>query len=278
MRRQQTIAAPIELSGIGMHTGCQVRMRLVPWERGDILFRRIDLDGLDFEIDARGMVCRNSTVLLKGEHRIHTLEHLLAALYVYGIDSVLVELDGEEIPILDGSAMDLVRALDETGTRPLPGQTKILRLREKLRVEEGEAWVSAAPCNSFEIAYTIAFDHPLIGTQQLCLEIDPVTFREEIAPSRTFGFLKDVPGLYARELALGGSFANALVLDEKEVINGPLRFPDEFVRHKILDIIGDFSLLRHPVFARLEAHKAGHSLHLKAVRHILENPGLWVLE
>jgi UDP-3-O-[3-hydroxymyristoyl] N-acetylglucosamine deacetylase len=261
-----------------MHTGRQVHMRLAPREHGDILFRRTDLDGLEFEIDPRAMICRNSMVLLKGDQRIHTLEHLLATLYVYGIDSVLVELDAEEIPILDGSALALAQALEEAGTRPLPGKIEALKIQEKLVVEAGEARISVGPWDSFEIDYTIVFDHPLIGAQRLGLEIDPDAFKGEIAPARTFGFLKDVPELYARDLAQGGSFDNAVILDEKSVINGPLRFPDEFVRHKILDILGDFSLLGHPLFARVEAYKAGHSLHLKTVRYILEHPDVWILE
>lgn len=253
-------------------------MRLVPREQGDILFRRADLDGLEFGVDPQEISCRNSSILLRGKHRICTLEHLLAALYAYKIDSVLVELDGEEIPILDGSALPWVQALDKVGKRPLPGRIKTIRVLESLVVKEKDAWISVSPHESLEVTCTIDFDHPLIGIQKLCLDIDPPSFRREVAPARTFGFLKDVPELHARNLALGGSTSNALVLDDSNLINGPLRFPDEFVRHKILDLIGDFSLLGYPIQAKLEAYKAGHSLHLKAVRHILDHPELWLLE
>lgn len=278
MRQQQTIAAPIEMSGIGIHTGKPVHLSLLPRDQGDILFRRTDLDGLEFVVDPQEIACRNSSILLKGEHQIYTLEHLLAAFYAYEIDSVLVELDGEEIPILDGSALLWVQALDRAGKRPLSGAIKTIRVLESLLVEEKEAWVSVSPHESFEVTYTIDFDHPLIGIQKLSLEVEPPGFRREVAPARTFGFLRDVPELHARHLAMGGSTSNALVLDDSSLINGPLRFPDEFVRHKILDLIGDFSLLGFPIQAKLEAFKAGHSLHLKAVRHILDHPELWLLE
>ncbi len=171
-----------------------------------------------------------------------------------------------------------LRPWNAAGKRALSKTKKSLKIQERLVVEEGDAWISISPHGSFEASYTIDFAHPLVGVQTLSVEVDPPSFRKNIAPSRTFGFLKDVPELYARDLALGGSISNALILDDDSLINGPLRFPDEFVRHKILDLIGDFSFLGYPLEARVEAYKAGHKLHLKGVRHILDNPDSWSLE
>lgn len=249
---------------------------MIPHEGGEILFRRSDLDNLEFEIDVHSIIARNSTVLVQNDHRITTIEHLLAALLALEIDSLVIELDGEEVPIMDGSARVYTDAILDCGTRSLPQKMKILQIGKSFRLHDQDAHITVAPHSGFKISYSIEFDHPAIQTQELSLNIDKDSFSQEIAPARTFGFLKDVPDLRARQLALGGSLENALVLDDTRVINGPLRFPDEFVRHKILDLIGDLSVLGKYVCGHFKAHKAGHKLHLRAVRFLLENPDFWI--
>jgi len=277
MRNKQTIAREAALSGTGIHSGSQVRLRILPSTAGGIVFHRTDLDGLEFRIEPDKMAARNSTNLIRDGHRILTIEHLLASLYAFDIDCVDIELDGEEIPILDGSARPFVEALEGAGLKKLDSQRETIRIRESFSIEEGDSWIRVTPADSLEISYRIEFDHPAVGVQEMSLEINRETFASGIAPARTFGFLKDVPELRARQLALGGSLDNALVLDEKKLINGPLRFPDEFVRHKILDLVGDLSLLGRPVQGRFTAHRAGHGLHLRTVCHLLDNPPLWTI-
>jgi UDP-3-O-[3-hydroxymyristoyl] N-acetylglucosamine deacetylase len=276
MRNKQTIAREVTLSGTGIHSGTPVTMCLLPSTIGEIAFRRTDLDGLEFRIEPEKLTARNSTNLIRGEHRILTLEHLMAALYAFGIDSALIELDGEEIPILDGSACPFAEALEAAGVQELDDPLERILIQEAFILEEGEASLRVTPSDSFVISYRIEFDHPAIGVQELSLKVDLEGFVSGIAPARTFGFLKDVPALWAQQLALGGSLENALVLDEEKLINGPLRFPDEFVRHKILDLVGDLSILGRPVCGRFSANRAGHGLHLRAVRFLLENPQMWI--
>jgi UDP-3-O-[3-hydroxymyristoyl] N-acetylglucosamine deacetylase len=263
------------MSGTGIHSGTQVNLSILPSTAGEVVFRRADLDGLEFRIEPDEMATRNSTNLIRGEHRILTIEHLMATLYAFGIDSADIELDGEEIPIMDGSARPFAEAIARAGLESLDAPQETIRIREEFSIEEGDASVRVTPADSFEVSYRIEFDHPAVGVQGMSIELDRTSFVSEIAPARTFGFLKDVPGLRARQLALGGSLENALVLDEEKLINGPLRFPDEFVRHKILDLVGDLSILGHPVQGRFSADRAGHGLHLRTVRFLLDNPQAW---
>ncbi|MDH5705547.1 MAG: UDP-3-O-acyl-N-acetylglucosamine deacetylase [Candidatus Aminicenantes bacterium] len=272
MKQKTTLQKEIRLSGIGIHTGKKVDIQLKPSSFGKIVFRRTDLDGLELALDPGIVKTKNSTYLESKGCRIQTLEHLLAVLYIFGIDSLIVELDGEEIPIMDGSASPFVQAVQDSGLQPLPEQKKIVKIIKPFRLEEEGASVSFGPDAAFRITYCIEYDHPLIQRQELTLDVNKESFVTEIAPSRTFGFLKDVPALRAQDLALGGSLENAVVLDDKGSISGPLRFPDECVRHKILDLIGDLSLLGSPVIGHFSAHRAGHRLHLKAVRFLLHNP------
>ena len=272
MKQKTTLQKEIRLSGIGIHTGKKVDIQLKPSSSGKIVFRRTDLDGLELALDPGIVKTKNSTYLEYKGCRVQTLEHLLAVLYIFGIDSLIVELDGEEIPIMDGSASPFVQAVQDVGLKPLPEQKKIVKIIKPFRLEEEGASVSFGPDAAFRITYCIEYDHPLIQRQELTLDVNKESFVTEIAPSRTFGFLKDVPALRAQDLALGGSLENAVVLDDKGSISGPLRFPDECVRHKILDLIGDLSLLGSPVIGHFSAHRAGHRLHLKAVRFLLHNP------
>lgn len=275
MKKILTTQKEVHLSGIGIHSGKQVNLRLMPSSDGQIVFRRTDLMNLELPLDWKRIKANNHTSLVSEKGRIRTLEHLLGVLYVFGVGSLIVEMDREEVPILDGSASLLVDSLIQAGFRGLPQKKKTIRIVKPFNVQDAGGSVSGYPDTKFKITYGIEFDHPAIRKQELSLEIDVDSFKKEIAPARTFGFLKDVEALREKGLALGGSFENVLVLDDQDVINGPLRFPDEFVRHKILDLIGDLSLIGYPLIGHIEAHKAGHTLHLKAVRSLLENPECW---
>lgn len=272
MREKSTLQKEIQLSGIGIHTGKNVELRLKPSSSGKIIFRRTDLGGLEVNLDPRSVKAKNSTYMEAKGCKIQTFEHLLAVLYVFGIDSLVIEMDNDEVPIMDGSAAPFAEAVLEAGIRNLPGRKEFIRILKPYSFEEGDASLSFYPDSDFKITYCIEYDHPLIQKQELSLDVNLESFVSEIAPSRTFGFLKDVPALRAQDLALGGSLDNAVVLDEKGMLSGTLRFPDEFVRHKILDLIGDLSLLGSPLIGRFEARKAGHELHLKAVRFLLDSP------
>ena len=275
MEHQQTIAREVRLSGVGIHSGQAVNLRILPSERGEVVFRRADLEGLEFRIEPALLAARNSSNLVRGEHSILTIEHLMASLAALAIYSVDVELDGGEVPVMDGSALPFVQALERAGFRMLDGPQKVIRILKPFKLEEGKAALHVEPAEDWRISYRIEYDHPLIGVQEFSFTLEPQGFASRIAPARTFGFLKDVPALRERELALGGSLDNALVLDEADLLNGPLRFPDEFVRHKVLDLIGDLALLGRPLRGGVAAVRAGHQLHLRLVRFLLENPSYW---
>ncbi|HXY41218.1 MAG TPA: UDP-3-O-acyl-N-acetylglucosamine deacetylase, partial [Vicinamibacteria bacterium] len=200
---------------------------------------------------------------------VGTVEHLLAALSALGVDDVLVEVDGPEVPVLDGSAAPFVMLLHEAGLRPLAVPRHYLRVRQAVEVVHGQKSARLVPAEHFEVRYTIGFDHPLLRHQALSLRLSGRAFTDSIAPARTFGFLREVELLRKSGLALGGSLDNAVVIGESGVLNNKLRFPDEFVRHKILDAIGDLALLGHPLLGRLEAVRAGHALHAAVARKLL---------
>lgn len=266
--RKNTLAASAHFSGVGAHSGRIVRAALKPSDAGRIFFRRSDLGGLVIGLDPARAESPNCTVLRGEGGAVRTVEHLLAALLMSGLDSVEVELDGEEIPILDGSAAPLVELVRRAGKRELAEGRTILALREPLTLADGPASICFEPAAGLEISYLIEYKHPAIGRQELSLALDEETFRTGVAPARTFGFLKDAEMLKARGLALGSSLENAVVLDDAGVVNPPLRFPDEFVRHKILDLAGDLALLGAPLRARVTARRAGHGLHQRAVREL----------
>jgi UDP-3-O-[3-hydroxymyristoyl] N-acetylglucosamine deacetylase len=267
-----TINRDLFFRGIGIHSGKVVDLTLRPSNSGEIVFRRTGADGPGLVLDPRATGARNCSYLESEHGRIETVEHLLAALSAFGVDSLIVETNGPEIPILDGSALPFADAIAGAGTRPAGPEGKVLTVVAPFAVEEGAASVEAVPDPGLRISYVIEFDHPAIGIQSADIRVTTESFRSEIAPARTFGFLKDVPELRRRGLARGGSFANALLLDDEKLVNGPLRFPDEFVRHKVLDLVGDLYLLGVPVRGHFKARKAGHALHIKAVRYLLDHP------
>src|SRR5579875_2515341 len=263
MPTQLTIQRVAEVECVGPDTG--------------IVFRRTDLD--NFEIRAHiGNLARVSyaTSLMRDGVLISTTEHLLAALYSCGVDNVYVEIDAIELPILDGSSQPFIELLEQAGTRRLRRRRRYIKVTKPLEVCDGDRRIGIYPANEFRIQCFVDYGHPAIGPQDIEMPVDRETFSSELAPARTFGFLKDFVGLQEMGLIRGGSLANAIVLDETSVLNGPLRFADEFGRHKALDLIGDLALVGRPLLASIVAHRAGHALHTQLVTRLLEDASLWI--
>jgi UDP-3-O-[3-hydroxymyristoyl] N-acetylglucosamine deacetylase len=276
--REQTIAAPIEFSGIGLHTGEQATVRILPAPAGKgIVFRRVDLDGFELRADVASVArVAYATTLMSHGVWISTVEHLLSALYGVGIDNAYVELDNFEVPILDGSALSYTRAIASAGVLQQKRPRQYIRITKEFILEEDGKIIGIYPCDTFRIKYDIDFNHPLIGKQSLDLELSWATYANLIAPARTFGFRHEVAKLQANGLVRGGSLDNAIVLTETGMLNDTsLRFPDEFVRHKVLDLLGDFALIGQPVLGRLVAHRAGHALHTRFVAELLDSKSHW---
>lgn len=272
--REKTLRESLSFEGIGVHSGRRITMTLRPREEGGVVFRRIDLGGVEIEAGSARIEAGHCSALISEGGKVLTVEHLTAALFMLGVDSVLVEMNGPEVPILDGSALPYVQGLNKTGLRELESERKSLVLRRPFRLAEGGASLEAEPDEKLRVTYAIAFDHPAVGTQELSLELDGDVFCAEVAPARTFGFKKDAPSLKRMGLALGASWDNTVVLDEKGIVNGPLRFPDEFVRHKILDFLGDLALFGHPLCGRFFIKRGGHDLHHRLVGHLRTHPEL----
>ena len=275
MAVQKMLSRGFELSGVGVHSGKPVRLAVLPKSEGGLVFRRTDLGGLEIALGAGRFEAQNSTVIVADAFRIATVEHLLAALFAFGVGHAVIALDADEIPILDGSALPFVRAIEGAGTRALAAPAAGFRIVRPFAVEDGGASLVVEPPpagDALELTYGIEYAHPAIGTQVRSLTLDPEAFARDVAPARTFGFLRDVEALRARGLALGASFENTVVLDADRVVSGPLRFPDEFVRHKLLDLAGDLALLGRPLAGRFTASKAGHRLHLEVVKFLLAHP------
>jgi UDP-3-O-[3-hydroxymyristoyl] N-acetylglucosamine deacetylase len=275
--QKRTLKTEVAFSGVGVHSGKSVDLTLKPSDSGRLVFRRMDLGGLELVPEPLAFGARACTFLQKSEGRVQTVEHLLAALSLSGVDSATIELDAEEVPILDGSAAPFVRAIAAAGTTPIEIERKFLRVLKPFRLQEGDIFVAFTQDEAFRVTYAIEFAHPLIGRQELSLVLTPESFAEEIAPARTFGFLKDADKMRAMGLALGSSLENSVVLDDANVVNPPLRFHDEFVRHKILDLVGDLAVAGAPLLGHVQAVKAGHALHLRALHSFLATPRLWVL-
>ncbi len=270
MAYRRTLRRDVGCTGIGLHSGRPVRLclRPAPAEHG-IRFFRSDV-GVTIPATLAHIGSQDhATTLLCDGVSIGTIEHLLAALLALGVDDVLVEVDGPEIPILDGSAAAFVMLLHEAGLRPLAVPRLVLKVLRPIEVVNGGKSVRLSPAEHFEVHYSIGFDHPLLRHQSFSTRVTPRSFTEAIAPARTFGFLREVELLRKSGLALGGSLENAVVIGETGVLNNKLRFADEFVRHKVLDAVGDFALLGRPLAARIDATKAGHALHAAAARKLL---------
>src|SRR5882724_6596214 len=276
---QTTIQREMSTEGVGLHTGVFGHVRLVPAPADTgIVFRRTDLD--NFMIEARGEnVARVSyaTSLMKQGVLLSTTEHLLAAIYSCGIDNVFINIDSIEVPILDGSAEPFMEMLEQCGVRKLRRRRRYLKVLKPLEVVEGDRRIGIYPADEFRVRCYVDFAHPLVGQQEVEMVVGPETFRHLLARARTFCFERDIEPLKAMGLIRGGSLENAIVLTDDGVMNGPLRFPDEFGRHKALDLIGDLALVGLPLLARVEAHKAGHALHTQLVSQLLADPSLWTI-
>ena len=279
MIQQKTLKQSTSCIGTGLHSGRKVRLNLepAPADTG-IVFRRSDRDDFEIPATARHLSHINhATCLARDDVRIETVEHLLAAFHALGVDNVVVELDGAEVPIMDGSAAPFIYLIHEAGIKKLLAARPALKLTKPVSVGDRGRSVTAYPSGSLKLSYTIKFNHPLLRHQEYSAEIDETSFVEDIAPARTFGFLKDVELMRQAGLALGGSLDNAIVLGETGVLNNPLRFADEFVRHKVLDLLGDLVLLGRPLIAHVVAMRAGHELHTQLVKKILDSPESWKL-
>jgi UDP-3-O-[3-hydroxymyristoyl] N-acetylglucosamine deacetylase len=278
MSYRRTLKRSVGCTGIGLHSGRPVRLDLkpAPAEHG-IRFRRVDV-GVEIPASLEHLGgLDHATRLMREGVCVDTVEHLLSALFALGVDDALVEVDGPEVPVLDGSAAPFVILVHEAGLRPLPVARRYLKVLRPVEVVRGGKWIRFTPADHFHVSYAIGFDHPLLRHQSVSVRVTPETFAERIAAARTFGFLRDVEALRQSGLALGGSLENAVVIGETGVLNNKLRFEDEFVRHKVLDAIGDLALLGHPVVGHLEAHKAGHALHAALALKLRQTPEAWAL-
>ncbi len=277
--RQQTIAETISCTGIGLHSGVPVQLSLFP-ARADsgIVFVRTDLDpAVEIPVRSRAVSStRYATSLGNGEATVRTVEHLLAALYGLEIDNLRVEVKGPELPILDGSAASYVYLIRSAGIFKQREANRVLRIRSPIEVRDGARRISIEPARELRISYAVEFDHPSIGRQEYQMVADPLHFEREISAARTFGFLNEVNGLWRSGFARGGSLDNAVVLDEDGVMNADgLRWPDEFVRHKVLDLFGDLATLGMRIQGHVRVERGGHSIHQKLIREILARKDRW---
>src|SRR5882672_10105966 len=273
---EQTVRTTVGCVGVGLHSGTQVTLRILPAPAGTgIVFRRVDLD--DFEIEAIGRnVARVSyaTSLQKKGVLISTTEHLLSAFIGIGLDNAIVELDNLELPILDGSAKPFVDMVLQAGLRQQRKKRTYLRIMREIEVRDGNKFIGAYPASGYSVAYKINFAAP-IGEQSFEIDLSQDLYRKELAAARTFGFLSEEKAMKDMGLIRGASEDNVIVLTSTGVKNGPLRYEDEFVRHKILDLIGDLALLGKQVIGRIVADRAGHAMHTALVSRLLKDRSLW---
>jgi UDP-3-O-[3-hydroxymyristoyl] N-acetylglucosamine deacetylase len=279
MTQQRTLRRTISCAGIGLHSGKKVALSLKPAAAGSgIRFRRADLGGQEVPatIDHVGGI-NHATGLMRDTVRVDTVEHLLAAFVSLGVDNAVVELSSPEVPIMDGSAAPFIYLIQEAGIKPLSSPRRYLKVLRPIALSRGDKRIALYPSDHFKVTYSIAFDHPMLRHQSRTIRLTEESFIEEIAPARTFGFLDEVEMMRQQGLALGGSLENAIVIGDTGVLNNALRFDDEFVRHKILDVIGDMALVGHPIIGHLVAHRGGHALHTQFAAHVLAEVESWTL-
>ena len=281
MIKQRTLKNVIRATGVGLHTGKKVLLTLRPASANTgIIFRRVDLDPA-VEIPAKPKYVGDtslSTTLVKDNIRISTVEHLLSALAGFGIDNTFVDLTADEVPIMDGSAGPFVFLIQSAGIEEQNVAKKFLRIKEKVRVEKDEKWAMFEPFDGFKVGFSIEFDHPVFNQNNCHAEIDfsTTSFVKEVSRARTFGFMRDVELLRERNLVLGGSLDNAVVVDDYRILNEDgLRYADECVKHKILDAIGDLYLLGHSLIGAFKGHKSGHALNNTLIRELLLDKSAW---
>ncbi|MGB0892898.1 MAG: UDP-3-O-acyl-N-acetylglucosamine deacetylase [Parashewanella sp.] len=281
---QRTVQKMVKTTGVGLHSGNKVTLAIRPApENTGIVFLRTDLEPA-VTIPAKADQVRETmlcTVLMNDEGvKISTIEHLFAALAGLGIDNAIIEVDAPEIPIMDGSASPFVYLLQSAGIAQQSAPKKYLRIKQEVRVEDGDKWAVLKPYQGFKIDFTIDFDHPEISRskQHMMMDFSTSAFVKDISRARTFGFMRDIEYLRANDLALGGSMENAVVLDEYRVLNPDgLRYDDEFLKHKILDAFGDLYVAGNAIVGEFSAYKAGHALNNKLVRALLANQEAWEL-
>lgn len=278
--RQHTIQKKVSFAGIGLHSGKKVKLIVKPAKvNSGIRFFRSDLDCKAGSIPAsvnRVTSTMLATTLCAGDAQVSTTEHLLAALNGLGVDNAVVELDNDEVPIMDGSAGPFVRMLRKVGRKPQKAAKRIIKITREISFQSGDKEIRVVPCDEFKLTCEIDFDHELIRRQRYTIKLSPDGFMNEIASARTFGFMKEVEQLRENGLALGGSLDNAIVIDDFGILNaGGLRFSDEFVRHKVLDLIGDLALLGCPLMGHVIASKTGHTQHFELMKAIVAHPECW---
>jgi len=268
--RQRTIKRPVEAIGIGLHKGVPVKLRLEPMgEDSGIVFYRSDR-GVSIPLSPEYVVdTKMATVIGNHGAVVSTIEHLMSAVYAFGIDNLRIIVDNDEVPIMDGSAVSFVMMLEEAGIKELSAPKKFMRITKEVEIKDGDKFAVLKPSEKIEFDFEINFDHPVIGNQKYHFNFSTKNYIEEISRARTFGFLKEVQYLRSIGLALGGSLDNAIVLDEKKILNDSLRFEDEFVRHKILDAIGDMSLLGHNFIGSYTAFASGHHLNHLLTKEVI---------
>ena len=283
MLRQRTLKSAIRATGVGLHTGEKVAMTLRPAQVDTgIVFRRVDLPqpvDLRAEASSVGDTRLCSTLEHQGV-RVATVEHLMSAFAGLGIDNAYVDLTGAEVPIMDGSASPFVFLIQSAGVEEQQAAKRFLRVRRTVKVADGEKWARFDPYNGFKLTFSIVFDHPVLekSAQSTTVDFGETSYAKEVARARTFGFMQDVEALRASGLALGGSMDNAVVMDEYRVLNADgLRYSDEFVKHKVLDAIGDLYLAGHPIIGAFSAHKSGHALNNMLLRELLAAREAWEL-
>jgi UDP-3-O-[3-hydroxymyristoyl] N-acetylglucosamine deacetylase len=278
---QKTTVAPAIIAGVGVHTGDRVRLAVRPAPVGTgIVFVRTDIKDRDNRIPVSGEAVVDARLNTMIENaagvRLSTIEHLMAAFAALGVSNAVVEVDGPELPILDGSALQFVQLLDRAGFRPQEAPVRYIEILQPIRVQEGDKTAALLPCDRYEMRFEIDFPTPVIGNQVVDFVVDEQTFRDEIMAARTFGFAHEVEALRRAGLARGGSLENAVVIDGDQILNpGGLRMEREFVKHKALDAIGDLYVLGAPLLGRYEGVKAGHAINNLLVRQLLANPQAW---
>ena len=280
IRFQRTIKNEVQCEGIGLHSGVPVKMRIKPATiDSGITFVRTDLGNREIVAKAANTAATSyATTLSQNGAAVKTVEHLLAALAGLNVDNALIEIDGEEVPIMDGSAAAFVRLVADAGILTQKKFQPLLKIVKPIFVREGNKQIALWPAEAPSVSYFIDFDHPLLREQSLQYAPSEESFLREVADARTFGFLSDVKTLQANGLAKGASLDNAVALGEDSVLNKEgLRYRDEFVRHKILDLIGDFSLVGMPIIGHIVAHKSGHALNAQMVNKLLHSPQNWML-
>jgi UDP-3-O-[3-hydroxymyristoyl] N-acetylglucosamine deacetylase len=283
MIKQRTLKNVIRATGVGLHTGKKVLLTLRPAPvNTGIIFRRIDLDPvIDIQACPENVGdTRLSTTLVSDKVRISTIEHLLSALAGFGIDNSYIDLSSDEVPIMDGSAGPFVFLIQSAGVEEQNAPKQFIRIKQRVRVEEPDKWAMFEPFNGFKVGFTIEFDHPVFNEKNCRAEIDfsTTSFVKEVSRARTFGFMREVELLRERNLALGGSLDNAVVVDDYRILNDDgLRYEDECVKHKILDAIGDLYLLGHSLIGSFTGYKSGHELNNRLLRELLANKSAWEL-